>query len=529
MIHRDLKPHNVIVDDADQAKVTDFGIARAGASDMTETGSIMGTAQYLSPEQAQGHAVNEASDLYSIGVVLYEMLTGRVPFDAESAITIALKHVSETPVAPSVINPEIPPELDQTVMWVLNKNSADRPTDADQLITVLEHCREAIVSGAAGKHTASMAAVAAVAAYSAPSAGGFIAGTATGPATGSERRDGTGQFHRTGDEAPERRSGWTPVLWTLLVLMLVAGAATAAYFLSRPRQVTVPDVRNDSIALATRVLTGDHFVVSTVRQTSRRPAGIVIGESPSPGTKADRGSNVTLTVSRGRGNVPVPFVQGRTPAAAERALRRAGLVVGGEVPRASTAFPVGQVIGTSPPAAQSVAPGTTVTVFVSSGPPKVQVPSVTGDTETAAATALAKAGFNPQVAQKQTTSAPVGTVISQSPQGGQTAPKGSNVTITVASAPATATVPSVKGDPVAGAISALAAAGFKVVQGLENVTNPANNGIVIRQSPGPNATAKKGSTVTIIVGHYVQSSSSSTTTTTTSSATTTTTTSSPGG
>src|SRR6202008_2028420 len=107
--HRDLNPHNVIVDESDHAKVTDFGIARAGASDMTETGSIMGTAQYLSPEQAQGHGVSEASDLYSGGVVLYEVLTGRVPFDAESAVSIALKHVSEAPQPPSRLNPNIPP------------------------------------------------------------------------------------------------------------------------------------------------------------------------------------------------------------------------------------------------------------------------------------------------------------------------------------------------------------------------------------------------------------------------------------
>src|SRR6201986_2067446 len=158
VIHRDLKPHNVIVDDSDNAKVTDFGIARAGASDMTETGSIMGTAQYLSPEQAQGHAVSAGSDLYSIGVVLYEMLTGRVPFDAESAVSIALKHVSEAPPPMSVLNPDVPVELEQVVMWALNKNPVDRPANADQFITALEQARAALQSGERGQRTASMAA-----------------------------------------------------------------------------------------------------------------------------------------------------------------------------------------------------------------------------------------------------------------------------------------------------------------------------------------------------------------------------------
>src|SRR6201992_2006839 len=168
VIHRDLKPHNVIIDDNDHAKVTDFGIARAGASDMTETGSIMGTAQYLSPEQAQGPAVRAPSDLFAIGGVLFELLPGHVPFDAESAVTIALKHVSEPPPAPSAFDPSVPPELEQTVLWVLNKNPSDRPADADQLITVLEHCREAIIAGAAGQNTASMAALAAGAAAGMP-------------------------------------------------------------------------------------------------------------------------------------------------------------------------------------------------------------------------------------------------------------------------------------------------------------------------------------------------------------------------
>src|SRR6201992_3802362 len=162
VIHRDLKPHNVIVDDSGHVKVTDFGIARAGASDMTETGSIMGTAQYLSPEQAQGHAVSEASDVYSVAVVLYELLTGRVPFDAESAVTIALKHVSEAPTPPTAINPSVPGELEQVVMWGLNKNPIDRPANADQFINALEAARSVIQSGGRGQQTASMAEPAAV-------------------------------------------------------------------------------------------------------------------------------------------------------------------------------------------------------------------------------------------------------------------------------------------------------------------------------------------------------------------------------
>ena len=151
VIHRDLKPHNVIVGDGDHAKVTDFGIARAGASDMTETGSIMGTAQYLSPEQAQGHAVGETSDLYSIAVVLYEMLTGQVPFDADSAVSIALKHVSEAPPPPRTINPKIPPELEQVVLWGLEQEPRRPPPGRRPVHHVLEQVRESIVSGTRGQ------------------------------------------------------------------------------------------------------------------------------------------------------------------------------------------------------------------------------------------------------------------------------------------------------------------------------------------------------------------------------------------
>src|SRR4051794_36084407 len=155
IVHRDLKPHNVMMDDEDRVKVTDFGIARAGASDMTETGSIMGTAQYLSPEQAQGHAVSQSSDLYAIGVILFELLTGHVPFDAESAVTIALKHVSEPPPAPSMFDPSVPPALEAIVLWALEKDPAQRPADADAFLHALEDARDAVVAEEApGQRTA---------------------------------------------------------------------------------------------------------------------------------------------------------------------------------------------------------------------------------------------------------------------------------------------------------------------------------------------------------------------------------------
>src|SRR4051794_10702423 len=144
VIHRDFKPHNVMVGPDDRLKVTDFGIARAGASEMTETGSIMGTAQYLSPEQAQGQRVGTASDLYSIGVMLYEMLAGRVPFTGDSAVSIALKHVSESPQRLRELRPDVHPRLEQAIGRALLKDPAQRYASADEFIAALEQARAAL-------------------------------------------------------------------------------------------------------------------------------------------------------------------------------------------------------------------------------------------------------------------------------------------------------------------------------------------------------------------------------------------------
>jgi serine/threonine-protein kinase len=518
VIHRDLKPHNVIIDDTDHPKVTDFGIARAGASDMTETGSIMGTAQYLSPEQAQGHAVSATSDLYSIGVVLYELLTGRVPFDAEAAVTIALKHVSEAPVPPSAINPQMPPELEQVVLWALEKDPARRPADADQLIAALESARAAILAGSRGQQTASMAALAVAGAAGAVPAMAHtqVAAAAVPPAPPPPLPpvDGGGTQPPTPPDQQQRRRRrrWP---WALLFVLLIAGGATAAILLTRPVKKVVPTVVGHTLSTAETQITNAGFTLNSVQVPSPQQSGIVISQSPEGGTKADEGSTVTVKVSQGPGNVTVPSVVGLLERQARAQITGAHLKVGRRVFESSSAISAGSATRTEPPAGQQEPPGTSVTLFISSGPAPSKVPNVVGQSRASATANLTSAGFGVNPVTQTSTTDPPNTVISQSPAGGQPATAGSTVTITVATAPTMVAVPTITGQTAAAAVAQLKAAGFKVTQTKLNVTDPAQNGIV--QSQSPTGQAPKNSTVTIVVGHF----KSTTTTTTTTTGTTT--------
>src|SRR3954466_10129494 len=432
IVHRDIKPHNVIVDEEGRANVTDFGIARAGASDMTETGSILGTAQYLSPEQAQGHAVSARSDLYSIGVILYELLTGRLPFQAESAVSIALKHVTEDPVPPRQHNPAIPPELENVVLWALEKAPERRPTDADAFLAALEDARAHLATGT-GAATTAFAAV--------------PVGT-NGDSGAIHPVDPLDEEDPEGAERRRRRRRWA--LIALLVALLVGGLV-AAYVLTQPEQLVVPNEVGQTVVVAQTRLQNQGFQVDVIRRTSVQKKDEVIAQSPNPGEEVEKGHTVTLTVSDGPGEGVVPDVAGFSPERAVAAVRKAGFR-----PRldkqSSDSVAAGRAIGTEPVAGSQLDKGRAVKIAISTGPQLVTVPDVTGQGRDSAHAELAAAGF-PVTDAEQESSATPGTVLSQSPSGGTNVSKGTTVRLVIAKpAPEPAATAKAKAKPAPAAV-----------------------------------------------------------------------------
>jgi serine/threonine-protein kinase len=471
IVHRDIKPQNVLVDEEGRAKVTDFGIARAGASDMTETGSIMGTAQYLSPEQAQGHPVTARSDLYSTGIVLYEMLTGHVPFDGESPVTIALKQVAEAPVPPGELNPRVSPALEATVMRALEKDPAYRYADADEFIAALQAARE----GSLPPHL----------------------DPSPSQPRGYAAIDRQVAAEELADE--DRRNRRMLVIGGLVALAAVA-IALGAYLLNRPEQATVPNVVGNQASVAVTRIENAGFEASieTVRNDDV-PRDRVAQQRPGPGDEADEGSTVRLVVSSGPGEATIPEVNGLTEKSATRRLERAGFKVETRQ-RSSDDVAEGRVVSSSPPERSQLTKGRTVLLTISSGPEEVAVPDVQGLAQDEAVAQLEAAGLRYAVTEQETDSEDPGTVLSQSPAAETQAPKGTTITLTVAKEPAKVTVPDVTGESVNRARDELEQAGFNVSIQRENVTDTSQNEKVLSQSPSGGAKRSPDSQVTITVG-----------------------------
>jgi serine/threonine-protein kinase len=505
IVHRDIKPHNVLVGPEGRLKVTDFGIARSGASQMTEVGSIIGTAQYLSPEQARGARVDQTSDLYSVGVVLYEMLTGQVPFTGDTPLEIAMKHLSEVPAPPSELRPEVPHDLDSVVLRALAKDPADRYQSAEEMDDDLARVAQGLPVDP-DTETAATAVLAGAGVLAAAAPTSVLERPTEAVAARTVPPSPPAGYY--GYEGPPRRR--RPIWPWILSILLLAAAGAAAWFaytkiqdqLAANKPVAVPPVVGIQESLAVRKI-NDAGLQPTVHRRSSTTVqkGDVIDQSPAAGTKVQKNQFVDITVSKGLPTVQVPSVVGKSRDDAISTLVNAGLTAQ-PVVSVPSSKPVGTVTGQDPPSGQVVTRGSNVRINVSSGPAEVDVPSVVGLPFDEASAALQNDGFAVARTNVDSNSAK-DTVVDQSPSG--TAPKGATITLSVSKGPKQSTVPDVTNQDQASAQSALQSAGFNVKVTKQDVNDPGLEGIVLSETPQGGTKADQGSTVTLTVGRLVQS------------------------
>jgi serine/threonine-protein kinase len=481
--------------DADgRLKVTDFGIARAGVSQMTEAGSIIGTAQYLSPEQARGAAVDQRSDLYSVGVLLYEMLTGTVPFTGDSPVEIAMKHLSDTPRPPSLERPEIPPDLDMIVLRALAKNPDDRFQTAEEMAAELDRFAQG----------------AGVTAETADAATAVLSGTAISNAPTAivpPRRPPTAArpSYRYADPPARRRPVWP---W-LLALLLVVLAGVAGWYafgkiqdtLSGSGSVSVPYVVGQREDLAVANVRNKGLEVTLHREPNEtQKEGKVFRQDPPGGVRLDKGSNVAIYVSTGLPKVEVPDVKGKSRDDAVSTLSSLGLEV--KVMDVFSRKDPNTVIAQDPVGGITVDKGSTVHINVSKGLQPLTVPNVVGQLYDSASGQLQGEGF--AVARKDVASnQPKDVVINQEPDGGGGLARGGTVTLFVSKGPKESTIPDVTSYDEDSATQTLEQSGFAVDVQDQDTTDPSQDGIVLSQDPPGGSKAKPGATVTIVVGRLL--------------------------
>ena len=419
IVHRDIKPQNIMVQPDGNIKVMDFGIARAKNSVMARTSSVLGTAHYISPEQAQGKELTPASDIYSLGIVLYEAATGTLPFDGPDAMSVALMQVNDFPPMPHEVNPDIDPDLETIVMMALEKEPGRRfATVADM--------RQALSDYLMGRSIGS-----AMTAVMAP-VGGMIDATQAMPNVGPTPRDmSQPTAYRSSANAPKKSKRGIVVALCVIVALLALGGLAFAFLGGDGKMV--PDVTGKSLEEAERIIRAEGFEVGTKNSAYDKDVeeGHVITQDPRGLSRAKEGTKINLTVSQGTEQVTVPDLRNKTIDEAKRLAASAGITLSAAPGEYSSEIEVNRIISQTPPAGTEVPKGSVVEYVISLGAESVAVPNVIGDSENAALSTLQSAGFEVQVEREYSSSYGAGKVISQNPTSGTKVEKGATVTITI--------------------------------------------------------------------------------------------------
>ncbi|MEQ3551300.1 Stk1 family PASTA domain-containing Ser/Thr kinase [Pseudonocardia nematodicida] len=500
IIHRDVKPANVMINGAGAVKVMDFGIARAlgEGQNVTQTAAVIGTAQYLSPEQARGESVDARSDVYAAGCVLFELLTGEPPFTGDTPVAVAYQHVREDPKSPSEVNPSVPPALDAVVLKALSKNPANRYQSSAEMRADLVRVRNgepvhAPLVMSEYERTQMMA----------HDDGGATQAIAT-------RRMGAGS--PTGrhtmppgdyDDEPRGGRGRKIALWVALlaVLGLLGFVGYQMFSSNAPDQVSVPDVLGQTPDQARQTITDANLLFAQENQPSDvEQVGQVVRTDPGGGNLVDENSRVTVFVGTGPAEVTVPSLTGRSPQEAEGLLREAGLQVGETTEQETTdTSQIGRVISSDPGPGETVPGNTSVALVVGREQTTIAVPDVSGRSAEEARSTLNQAGFSAVDTSQVDADADAGTVVGTDPSAGTQVARTQTITIQI-SRGNQSQVPDVVGQPVDSAAQTLQEAGLGFDIRLTSVSDSSQNGIVLQQSPSGGSQASPGQQVVLTVG-----------------------------